>query len=400
MKNIVYIIWASLLFVAAGCEDLDVNRPKKIGAKPAQLLNIQSTPKAGGAVITFDYPNSEDVMYAKAIYSLADGRQWEKKTSLYNNVLEVEGFATGGEQKVTLYAVAKGEVESDPLNITITVNTPPYLQAFESLVMDGTFGGVKLLYTNESKTELAYYILEKDEKGVLKEAAIHRSAKQSGVTALRGREPVPADFGAYTKDRWGNSSDTLVGRFTPIKEVFLDGKNKFTDAALPTDNNEGHSWSGLAARNVPFLFNKVKNDANDCFHTKTTNPEMPTYFTFDMRKKNMISRVKIYQRSGHEFSQASVKSFEIYGSNDPNPDGALDDSWTLLGAFTQTKPSGDGPQITADDKAFVQKGLEFELENNEPFRFIRFRTMETWGGLLYLHIGELELFGLEYTEEN
>jgi len=118
---------------------------------------------------------------------------------------------------------------------------------------------------------------------------------------------------------------------------------------------------------------------------------VPCSFTWDMGIKAKLSRMKFWPRNDNDdrWNKGMPKLFEIYGSLDPNPDGSLDDSWTLLGSFECVQPSGNGSKNpweapTSEDIALSNRGLDFEFtpgDNVDPsatVRYIRFRSLENF----------------------
>lgn len=80
----------------------------------------------------------------------------------------------------------------------------------------------------------------------------------------------------------------------------------------------------------------------------------------------------------------------------------MDDSWIPLGRFECVKPSGPGTQITQEDIAFADAGIEFEFGVTDfapnpftPVRYIRFRTISTYANASFstVHIVELSFWG-------
>lgn len=118
---------------------------------------------------------------------------------------------------------------------------------------------------------------------------------------------------------------------------------------------------------------------------------VPCSFTWDMGIKAKLSRMKFWPRNDNDdrWNKGMPRLFEIYGSLNPNPDGSLDNTWTLLGSFECVQPSGNGTKIpweapTAEDIALSNSGLDFEFipgENVDPsavVRYIRFRSLENF----------------------
>lgn len=115
---------------------------------------------------------------------------------------------------------------------------------------------------------------------------------------------------------------------------------------------------------------------------------LPCTFTWDLGLKTKLSRMTLWPRVNYDrWDRGHPRVFEIYGSLDPNPDGSLDDSWTLLGKFECVQPSGNGiadpwQEPTTEDIALSDNGLEFEfvpgnsVDPDATVRYIRFRSLE------------------------
>lgn len=116
---------------------------------------------------------------------------------------------------------------------------------------------------------------------------------------------------------------------------------------------------------------------------------LPCTFTWNLGLKAKLSKMKLWPRpdAADRWNRGQPRIFEIYGSLEPNPDGSLDDSWTLLGKFVCVQPSGNGianPWLapTAEDIALSTNGIEFEfvpgdsVDPDATVRYIRFRSLE------------------------
>ena len=122
---------------------------------------------------------------------------------------------------------------------------------------------------------------------------------------------------------------------------------------------------------------------------------MPIPWTMDLGQEAKLSRVIVWQRNGrYLYNHGNPRKFELWGSNDPNLDGSWD-SWTKLGTFEGTKPSGlPLGEVSNEDLVYAESGEEFAIPLEAPsVRYIRFLTIETWSGSDFFHIGELKYFG-------
>lgn len=388
-----------MLLLMAACEDNLEPAPSRQGEKPASVTSYEVRSIAGGAIITYELPNSRDLRYVKAVYTLADGSARENKASIYNNSITVDGFATAGGYTVNLIAVGVGEVESDPTPVSITTLTPPYLKTLELLAGEGnlepTFGGIRLRFQNETEAPLVIHVLAKNDLGVWEGAQNFYTRLPAGVFNVRGYPAEEREFGVFVTDRWNNRSDTLSGTFLPIFEEMMD-KSLFRAFNLPTDTWEAHA--GFHSTSV--LWDGADRVATTIFHTRP-GTGIPQHFTFDMGVRATLSRFLMYSRLDHEYRFNHPKVFELYGSNAPNPDGSWE-SWTLVGTYTSIKPSGSplGEQ-TSDDINYARAGEEFDVEDQEePYRYWRWRTLDTWGGNSDVALGELTFFGTAHSTDD
>src|SRR5690606_636173 len=147
---------------------------------------------------------------------------------------------------------------------------------------------------------------------------------------------------------------------------------------------------------VDKIFDGRKGTGVDPYGT-TNASGFPQSFTFDFGEKVIISRFKSYQRPApFTYGLSAVKKFEIWGSNEPQSDGSWD-SWDLLGEFESFKPSGlPFPQYTDEDVNYgAIQGEDFEFDDLQlPYRYIRFKTLETWDMGGQVAVVELEMWGL------
>ena len=394
MRKNISILSMVMLFVLLaflGCSgENDINNPKFIGSTPDAVSDYTVESIPGGAKITFKMPVSADLLYIKAEYKLASGLKRETKSSLYKNYLIVDGFDKVGTYDVVLYAVAKGEVYSEPTPITIDALTPPFLMARNSLELLETFGGVNVTCENEIAANLSLTLLEKDSTNSWTEKYTHYFNSKNVDFSVRGYSTETRDFAVCIKDRWGNISDTLVKSCTPIYEELLD-KKTWRKYQLPGDHTDAHP--GYQQWKFENMWDG-KLTGNDMYHTGNSI-EWPTFFTIDLGSKKKFSRFKLWQRQDNTaYSGNNVRLFEVYGSNTPNNDGSWE-SWERLDLFEVIKPSGAPVGTnTAEDMAVHKAGIDFDIApKTPPYRYLRFKILETWGRVNSLVIAELSFWG-------
>lgn len=163
----------------------------------------------------------------------------------------------------------------------------------------------------------------------------------------------------------------------------LANKALFKAFALPSDAGTGWGW----------VLSNIWNYSYDEPGYHSDDSGMPASFTIDMGQNYTLAKVKMWQRMSSVYDSGNPKTIEIWGSNTPAADGTWD-SWTKLGAYTITKPSGSPRGTNTDEDIRVAKnGHDLEITAVEKsVRYLRFKVLETWGGNNYVHIIEITPF--------
>ncbi|WP_298652091.1 DUF5000 domain-containing lipoprotein [uncultured Proteiniphilum sp.] len=390
MKMYLFILLIASLFFFS-CDE-DVMSPINRDTAPLPVSNVQVENFPGAAKITYDIPKDKNLLYVKAVYRIAGNVEREVKSSYLQNFLFIDGFPNSGNYKVELYTVSRGEHFSEPVTVTVNPLTPPFMKVFESLQIDETFGGMRVRFENESEASIVLQVLAADSTNNLVEVDAYYTKRKNGSFSVRGFEPIKNIFGIFVRDRWNNYSDTLLVELTPLFEQKLD-KSLFKHVALKTDYYKHHQhWD------ITKLWNGNYNHHDDIFCTSPGHG-LPQWFTFDLGVTATLSRFKLHSRNAGltdgSYNGGDPKMFEIYGSNNPDPDGGWE-NWTLLRSCESIKPSGlPVGQITSEDKQFAEvDGQEFEFPFGiPPVRYIRFKTIKLWGLIDYVYISELTFWG-------
>jgi len=322
----------------------------KDGKKPLPITNVQVKNIPGGAVLTYDLPADPSVLYVRADYAVNDKTNLQKKVSYYTDTMLVNGFEKEGAYTITLHTVSRSEVPSDAVTVTVNPQTPPYLSIRQSLVMYADFGGVNIAYTNPDENEIGIVTLV-DTSNKPEYLYTEYTKKKEGNFSVRGFSPKERKFGAYIRDRWGNTSDTLWTNITSLNEVELD-RTIMTALYLPGDQQPccGATLSRLLTNNGAV--------DNAMWGAPTANDSVPARITFDLGKTVKLSRIRWWMRKNgfSEFANGTPRFYKIYGSNNPNPNGALDNTWVQLGGLYElVKPSGlpYGQRSAADNQAVI-----------------------------------------------
>jgi hypothetical protein len=387
---------AVVLLSFFGCQKYENGVPiNKNDQAPPPVSNVEVQNLPGGATISYKLPQSENLLYVMAEYSIHDSIRLNKKASYYNNSLTIEGFPDTKTYDVQLYAVSRGGKKSDPVTVKVKPLTPPVVSVFMSLVMKPTFGGVNVSFLNESGADIKINVLTTDSLGNLYPADIFYTQSKKGNFSTRGFAAEKRKFGVFVRDRWNNYSDTLFADITPFFEQKLN-KTKFKGLPLPTDTYQPHLDDGLVD-----LWDDVWDVPNPVFHTKP-NTGIPQWFSFDMGVTARLSRFKFYHRLARSsggtdgaYYAGDPEEFEIWGSNNPSADGSWD-NWILLGHFVSKKPSGSATPTSEDLQFACVDGEDFEFPLDiPPVRYLRFKTLKNWGGVTYVYISELTFWGSE-----
>lgn len=405
MKQKISILLLTL--AAVSCGNSDVIGPYGSTEIPEQVSVKEIVNYPGKSVIYYNLPDDINLKYVKATYVPRGSETVEAKASFYTDSLVVEGFGKAGEYEVRLYSVSYGETESKPVIATVNPDTPAYEHTFESLQATATFGGIYVNFDNPSKGDLAISVRKKNEQDKWEDLYTQYTSAASGTFSVRGQESVPSIFGIQVTDRWGNSSEIKEEAMTPIFEALCD-KSKFAKLTLAGDTYLCHTWGNESNRNdMTFIWDGQLLDV-PCFQTKT-NATMPQHFTFDMGEEYKLSRFVLWTRnlSVQLFQKGHVRHFEVYGSVGYNPSGALfdengelDPTWFLIGRYESKRPSGketavsSSSPLTDEDTAVLTTGEEFMVDEDCPSaRYIRIRTLDTWGKTQYMYLGEVSFYG-------
>ncbi len=160
-------------------------------------------------------------------------------------------------------------------------------------------------------------------------------------------------------------------------------KSNFALRMLPTDVDEGgYGWL------QSMLWDENYNPPGFA-----TQDQVPCWFTIDAGESVSLSRVKIWQANDRLYEKESVRTFELYGSDNPNPDGSWD-SWTLIGSYTSVKPSATGVgSNTPLDVDYATTGEDFFAPAGTPkARYYRFKLLSNWGNSSFMTMEEVSFY--------
>lgn len=378
---------------------------------PIELLDNSVRNFPGGSEITYNLPDEKNTLYVLGEFQRAGSSDIVSvKSSVFNNSLIVEGFASEAEYDVNLYAVDQSENRSNPVTVTIHPEKPPYLDVCESVYAEPTYGGLNVFWDNPTGGQVIIELYSVDEYGSLIFLDLLRSESTFGQGQILNLIPEETNFVFIVKDGYGNQCDRIEFTETPLYIEVFDRSN-FQGILQPYDQTSAYSgWE------INQLYNGTIG--NNGFHTiaissaSDPDPVLPYYeghevngagyrvplFTIDLGDLYQLYRFRYWPRQNYEWRHGNPKVFDLWGSDKLNADGSLD-GWTLLlDKATVVKPSGtecDNNSTTEEDVAYANAGLSFDIDPNMPkVRYVRFAQREAQNCIsTLLHISEVEFSG-------
>ena len=372
--------------------------------KPGVVTNVKVTNYNGGAYITYDLPNSDNILYVLAKYDIRNGVSRETKSSYYTDTVNVEGFAKEADYEVTLYTVSRANISSDAVKITVHPKIPPYLSIKASTSIAPDFGGVNVTALNPLKKEVGVIVVAFDKSTNAMEIQDQHYTKADTIEySVRGYNTDKRNFGVYITDRFGNISDTLKKSLNPLFEQMLD-KGKFSSYNLPSDTEIGYGWV------LSNLWDGRTDGSSAGWHT---NPgHIPPFVcTFNVGVTYKLSRFTLWERPDdgsnlYAFGHGNPKVFTLWGSNAASPKdvqlpvssavGTVLGDWVNIGNFRYPNPPSGLPPLAhnAADNAFVLAGVGFNVSlAAPPVHFIRLAVAQSWSGGNIAHAMEISLYG-------
>ncbi len=394
MKHFILFLFTSVFLVVSCSEENERNPIISDSTAPGVVSNIRAEPLPGAVKLTYAMPDDQNLSYIKA-ECMINGVMREVKASTFKNNLTIAGFADSSVYTVNLYSVSRSEVSSNPVSIEVVPLKPPFQTVFEHISLERDWGGASVVYHNPTETDLAISIIYIDSTGYWNSGVTTYTKRKQGSFSIRGFDPEETTFGVYLHDRWSNMTDTIVKNLVPMYEKLLD-RTKFREIRLPGDVRDAWGWV------LPNLWDGKTSEPG--FHTDVDGV-WPQHFTFDLGVEGgvKLSRFKFWQRDGamYRYNDRNIKKFELWGSANPNPNGAFDESWKLLLTGESVKPSGlPAGQFTDEDLQAIADGDEFQfpLDIPQDVRYIRMKVTETWAKIKCFYVVEVAFYGTDVKE--
>jgi hypothetical protein len=139
-----------LMMLFASCKKAESNIEvvSNDPTKPGPVTNVNVINLNGSARLTYTLPNSKNLLYVLAKYAINDKTVRETKASYYTDTITVDGFARAQEYTVTLYAVSRANIMSDPVTVKVNPLTPNYQLVNAALNITADFGGANFFGLN------------------------------------------------------------------------------------------------------------------------------------------------------------------------------------------------------------------------------------------------------------
>ncbi len=394
--KILRLLFLSGIVLLASCKEDYIGQFPVDGVAPKQVSAVQVENLPGTVRIKYELPDEADLLYVKAIYTSSLGVKKEVRASVFTNSIEIPGFGRSKKDIIQLISVDRSQNESAPVPVEIEPKDSPIFAISDSMKVSNAFGGIKFKWKNPMKVQVitAVYREINGQKILLNN---FYSTAADFSSAIRGLDSINYSIAIVVKDVYGNVSDTLRKTQKPLFEVKLPAKTQFKELPLSI-NYKISVWGSPFTCLWDGVLGSTSTDVS-CYYLDVSNPPMP-YFTFDLGKSYILSRMKLWQRLKYAYVLHNPRYFEIWGTNDINVglNAESYDGWTRIGNFQSKKPSGndENATITAEDAAYANAGEEFEFEDMQtPVRYIRFRSIQNWTKTNAIHIAEMEFYGQE-----
>lgn len=392
-KQLLIMVSLTALIGAGSCTKEEANGIKENNPNPPGIVsNVKVTNENGAAVISYTLPGDGDLLYIKALYTLANGTKREVKASTYTNQLTVDGFSDTLKHTVQLVAVNKSEVASAPVDVTVEPLVSPIQLVYRNLQVTATAGGIRIKSLNEHRGNVVIVpLMDSLKRGEFISLDNIYTSDSVIATSIRGLTPVEKRFAFFVRDRWLNTTDTLYVNLTPAKEVLLPRANF---SSFVSDNDTKMSFNTT----VEMMWSGLFNNEWPCTYTDESSG-IPTTLTFAIANAPVkLTRFNLLTRREGSlyYAKGSPRRFEVYGSNEPTRDGDWS-KWTKIQTFEVVKPSGlPLGQETSADAAAGAAGFTFDFNEDIPkYRYLRIRCLQNWIGSYFIVIQNINVWATE-----
>lgn len=204
-------------FAIASCTDPFMGQTATDHVAPGPIKNAKVINLEGSALITYDLPEDEDLLYIKATYQRNKDVIAQNKASVYTDTLTIVGLGDTLARDVEVVAVDRSGNMSEAVQVTIHPKTPPIKTVFKSLSVEPALSGIQLNWENEHNLNLAISVIRWDKKEYVPVETIY-SSQTAGNYGVRKQKAKETKFGIFMRDQWMNYTDTSFVTVTPFYE--------------------------------------------------------------------------------------------------------------------------------------------------------------------------------------
>lgn len=424
MKFLYYfptLLLLATLFSLAGCK----NEIEGDTIPPGQITNLVFTPQYGGGYFTYDIPDDEDYLYAKAEYIIDTGETITKTSSVYSDTLFIEGFGQEKEYEVKIFSVDRNFNASAPVITRVTPMEPASVAILATVTAQPGFSSIVLDWKNEMRQNVTIYAHVVGENA--EATKIMASNLQSDRFMIENLQGIPYAVNIYIRDTYGNQTEIRnYGEITPhidgpiskkewsfLRDQLLYGNkwdydshpNPIYQEPLPEyvgtwrpDSFKNAPMSHVEGRIEKFWDNEYDYEPKlNLNYFNTGQVGYPFSYYIDLGREVQGSRFKIWQRDawGMLYGGENVERWEIWISDDKDPTDGVFDGWEYVGTYQITQPSN---VIEARNEA--RNGHEFlfypdEPRFTKPFRYLRYQALKAFGGGNSGCTSEITIFGTD-----
>ncbi|MCF3108745.1 DUF4959 domain-containing protein [Niabella sp. CC-SYL272] len=430
MKKYSFIIGLIVLGLLYACRKEKEKTPGVWNSAPVTVSSI--TPINGGAIIAYDVPKEDNLLYVMVEYE-RNGQIFTEKSSVYKNTLRIEGFNLPEHTKVKakVYKVNKQEQRSESTEVEFEPMEGLVSLAKKSIRLQPGFGGIVANWENQTSTELGLRLLAPGEiRKDLETKEVYFTTVANDKHAFRGFDPEPTDFALTFEDKWGNTSDTIRYSTTPFYETVIPKPYADYRANIPYDNT-----TTLSGKPFSSLWDNVVNTSGHGW--LTTQGSSGLSITFDMKQVVKLSRIVIHgYHVNSPYGQVNIQQFEAWGTDKidfsklPDRPYWLDSLSVRWGAIAGVDPTTVLPatsfkndwqylgwhaiprydlMVPPDQQAIANisaNGTEYEMPiDAKPVRYVRIFVRQV-GNMMpppsnnYFSMGEITFYGDNTVPQN
>ena len=390
----VYLLWIWILAGLCSCEE---TRRFEIGADdrvpPAAPVFLSAEPLNGGARIFFRAPVDEDLLSVEASFTNAAGKDIRVAASLFTDSLDITGFGSAGDHRVSLYAVDRAGNRSESLQITVTSLEPPVSLVAQSIRVTPSFGSMIVRWDDRLRAIVYVFVdFAYEQNGSRQEYTSVFSSYQSEartIDSLKLFEGEPVGVKVRVEDKYGNA---IPAKDTTIV-LLTDEKISKAGWTLPASGTEIGGVRQSSGKNLHYVIDGLTEE-DVVANYFTTEDDNPWNILIDLGGTCELSQILTHQRyyswdnsiQGAYYRGDNVLAYNMYIWDEAT--GA----WEFVSRHNITSPlvKQEADYVTlghAGDRAFLYPE---EPRFGKPTRYFRLEALSGKS------ISEITLSGRKY----